>query len=282
MPPIPRNRRDYIARDTLRRSFSIIAETSKQGASAHSTFIPEQLPSLDQTDCPDPFGTPVRVEVVNSDTLAVARKLLSDDGEAIGNVAALNLADDIRPAGSWLLHDMPELRQEECLCYSSTLYVTLKDTYYPFPNVGPDSAVGIYSPGVVIFRDQLENACADLPVDQRRVVSVISVAAPRWPQLSSNGKFYRRHSDLEDLREKIRLVYRVAAYNEKRYLILGAMGCGAYGNPPEQVAREMRDILMESEFRGWFKKIVFAVLSTTNNERGNFEVFRDTFAGVRI
>jgi len=99
--------------------------------------------------------------------------------------------------------------------------MTLKDNYYPIPNVGFGSTAGIYSPGVVIFRDQLDNACTELPVEQRRVVSVISVAAPRWPALSEDGMSLRRKTDLEDLREKIRLVYRIAAHYGKTHLVLG-------------------------------------------------------------
>ncbi|EEB93444.1 hypothetical protein MPER_07893 [Moniliophthora perniciosa FA553] len=276
MPTFLRKRRDFIARDTVRRSLAVITESSRQGASPHSTFVSEQLPPLDQTDCPDLFGSPVPVEVVNSDTLVIARKIMNYDEDAVGNVAVLNLADDIRPAGSWFLHEMLHVRQTPTT---------------RFPNVGSGSTVGVYSPGVVIFKDQLQNACADLPPNQRRVVSVISVAAPRWPELSDDGRSFRRHSDVEDLREKIRLVYRMAAHNEKRYLVLdheftyddiGAMGCGSYECPPEQVAREMKDVLLEPEFRGWFKQIVFAVLSTANNGPRDFEVFRDTFSGVRV
>ncbi|KAJ8087239.1 hypothetical protein PM082_006069 [Marasmius tenuissimus] len=282
MPFISRRRRDYIARETVRRSLGLVYEHSKDGASAFSTFIPEQLPPLDQVDCPDPFGCPVPVEVVNADALVTARKIMSlDEEEASGNVAVLNLASDIRPGGLWHEHDM-EIRQEDSLCYSSTLYMTLKDNYYPIPNVGFGSTAGIFSPGVVIFRDQLDNACTDLPVEQRRVVSVISVAAPRWPALSDDGMSLRRRTDLEDLREKIRLVYRMAAHYGKTHLVLGAMGCGSYGCPPTQIASEMRDILLEPEFRGWFKKIVFAVLSTSHLGSGNYEIFRDAFQGVRI
>ncbi|KAG7097566.1 hypothetical protein E1B28_004903 [Marasmius oreades] len=219
--PVPlRRRREFIARETVRRSPAIVAEHSKQGATALSTFIPEQLPPLDQVDCPDPFGTPVPVEVVNADAFVTARKMMYLDEEANGNVAMLNLASDIRPAGSWHEHSALEIRQEDSLCYSSTLYTTLKVSYYPIPNVGEGSAAGIYSPGVVIFRDQLENACTELPIEQRRVVSVISVAAPRWPALTDDGMSLRRRTDLDDLRDKIRLVYRMAAYYGKTHLVL--------------------------------------------------------------
>ena len=80
--------------------------------------------------------------------------------------------------------------QEEALCYSSTLYITLKDEYYPWPNVGDGSVAGIYSPGVVIFRDDLDHDCTELPKDARRLVSVITVAAPRHPRLSRNEEAF--------------------------------------------------------------------------------------------
>ncbi|KAF9003468.1 hypothetical protein BDZ89DRAFT_1146082 [Hymenopellis radicata] len=46
--------------------------------------------------------------------------------------------------------------QEEALRYSSTLYITLKDEYYPWPNIGPGSIAGIYSPAVLVHRDDLD------------------------------------------------------------------------------------------------------------------------------
>ncbi|KAH6916403.1 hypothetical protein BKA70DRAFT_1419318 [Coprinopsis sp. MPI-PUGE-AT-0042] len=124
---------------------------------------------------------------------------------------------------------------------------------YPWPNVGPGSAAGV-SPGVVIFKDDLDHACLDLPIDQRLVVSVITVAAPRYRKLTPDGEQFNDPSVLEDLRAKIRLVYRMAAQNGQQYLILGAMGCGAYACPPKLVAEEMKSILLEKEFSGWFGK----------------------------
>ncbi len=60
------------------------------------------------------------------------------------------------------------------------------------------------------------------------------------------------------------------------------MGCGAYLCPPRLVATEMRNILLEDEFRGWFRRVVFAVYSKKGNGPGNFEVFQEVFKGVVI
>jgi uncharacterized protein (TIGR02452 family) len=111
--------------------------------------------------------------------------------------------------------------QEEALCYSSTLYITLKESYYPWPNLGEGCVAGVYSPGVVIFRDDLDHDCVELPITDRRVVSVVTVAAPAWPDLSPDHQTFKHPTTLTYLQEKIRLVYRMAAHNGQQYLVLG-------------------------------------------------------------
>jgi uncharacterized protein (TIGR02452 family) len=69
-------------------------------------------------------------------------------------------------------------------------------------------------------------------------------------------------------------------------LVLGAIGCGAFRNPPQEVADCWLEVLSEAEFAGgWFKEIHFAVFDRRNE--GNFEIFRDMFdgkvvSGVRV
>merc|ERR1712070_373511 len=64
---------------------------------------------------------------------------------------------------------------------------------------------------------------------------------------------------------------------------LGAWGCGAFGNPPDLVARLFREQLSSPEFRGAFSEVVFAIVDPTHQGRrggrgwkgggGNFEPF---------
>ncbi|KAJ7025594.1 hypothetical protein C8F04DRAFT_134158 [Mycena alexandri] len=270
--------RTLIAKDTIERSSKIVVEHEQHGASVDSVFVRQQLPPLDPSVCPNPEHTPVAVDIINSDAFTVARNMMASDPAA--KVAVLNLASDILPAGPWL--QLMTTTQEEALCYSSTLYVTLKKEYYPWPNLGEGCIAGVYSPGVVIFRADLAHDCVELPREERRVVSVVTVAAPARAALTTDRQAFKDPSTLDYLREKIRLVYRMAAHNGQQYLILGAMGCGAYGCPPRVVATEMRDILVEAEFRGWFKKVVFAIYSRPGNGPGNFEIFEGIFKDVQV
>lgn len=268
--------RQIIAEDNIAWSAAIAQSTT--GGSLEGIFMPAQLPALAPSASPRlPRRQPVRV--LNADAFAAARALLAADRTAA--VAVLNLASDARPGGGWRY--TLGRTQEEALCFSSTLYATLREAWYPWPNLGPGSAAGAYSPGVVVFRDTLDKDLAELPADERAVVSVITVAAPRGPALAmepgGDGRLmFARESDRDDLREKIRLVYRCAAHNGQTSLVLGAMGCGVYSCPQEVVAREMRTILEDGEFEGWFENVVFAVYAAGHVGQQNLEVFRREFA----
>ncbi|KAF9266080.1 hypothetical protein L218DRAFT_94875 [Marasmius fiardii PR-910] len=261
-----------ISRDTISRSEAISVQHTSQGATLDSTFIDSQLPALDPASSPNHSQSPV--EIVNSDSFTTARNLIERFPDAANSkTAVLNLASDELPGGGW--DQTLSKTQEEALCYSSTLFATLKPSYYPWPNLGPGCVAGVFSPGIVVFKDDLDHDCVDLPEEERCVVGVITVAAPRGPKLTRDRKRFADEDELNDLRGKIRLVYRMAAHNGRHYVVLGAMGCGAYGCPPQQVAEEMKSILFEEEFKGWFRNVTFAVYSRSSD--GNYDIFKKTF-----
>ena len=66
-----------------------------------------------------------------------------------------------------------------------------------------------------------------------------------------------------------------AAHGEQR-LILGAWGCGVFGNDPAVVARMFREQL-RGAFRGVFAEVVFAVLPGPN-----LDAFAAVFSSVPI
>ncbi|KAF9074398.1 hypothetical protein BDP27DRAFT_1317011 [Rhodocollybia butyracea] len=288
-----------LIQENKRLFLSIIAEHASEGASSSATFFNSQLPRLDPRK--SLLGvSKAKLKVINGDTFVVAREMMDVEGkESVGKTAVLNLASDEYPGGGW---ESGSCAQEECLCYSSTLFHTLSQPSifqnYPWPNTGPGSAAGIFSEGVVVFREPLIRAetlsqntnaestvCPILPPPSRKVLSVISVAAPRYPVVTQDGSDFRDAAVKEDFKEKVRLVLRMAGIHDKRYLVLGAMGCGAYGCPPRTVAKLIRGVILEKEFVGWFTRIIFAVYSSSESVRlggSNFEVFRDVLEGVEV
>ena len=230
-------------------------------------------------------------EVVNDDTLDTAISLSKESATSDARVVILNLASERSPGGGWL---GGALAQEESICYRSSLAFSLHRRYYP---LGDTSA--IYTPHCVIIRDAFgagHELIKNRPADELDVVGVISVAAIRRPETSraqkiSGGEIAERDifakaADRDLTKAKMRLTLRVAAAEGHTKLVLGALGCGAFRNPTEDVALCWREVLGEDEFRGWFERIVFAVLdkgSDGNNAGragvGNFGMFATILGG---
>ncbi|KAI0106951.1 hypothetical protein GGR51DRAFT_559634 [Nemania sp. FL0031] len=128
-----------------------------------------------------------------------------------------------------------------------------------------------------------------MPAPQLPVVSAISVAAIRRPALRTipEPSAHRIHhgratfkypADRQLTKTKMRLALRIAAREKHELLVLGALGCGAFRNPPEEVAQCWSGVLDEVEFRGgWWREIWFAVLDTRNE--GNFKPFDQALGG---
>jgi hypothetical protein len=78
------------------------------------------------------------------------------------------------------------------------------------------------------LKDALSNECVDLPQNEQKVVSITSVGAPRHPptvhDTATERKVIQDSRRLEELREKIQLIFRMAAHNGKT-----VMGVGCYG-----------------------------------------------------
>jgi uncharacterized protein (TIGR02452 family) len=266
--------RRKICEDTIARSSHITSTTP--GASLHSTVIDATTyPHLSPLDPSFPNLSLGNIEVIDSDTFACARSLLTASPDLRGKLAVLNLASDEEPGGGWRY--TLSTTQEEALCYSSTLFQTLEMDWYPWPNTGEGSIRGVFSGNVVVFKDTLDNGCVDLTEEEMVVVSVVTAAAPRCPKLTDDKTEFKEQRVLGEFREKVRLVLRCAAREGKTGLVLGALGCGAYRCPPALVAREMKGVLAEEEFRGWFGRVVFAVYGKGPVGERNFRVFQKVF-----
>lgn len=218
-----------------------------------------------------------KIYVENIDTFQKAKKM----GPAC---VVLNMASFIRPGGGV---ERGSRAQEEDLCRRSNLlqslyafspekcsllnYNTPGRLKYPIPMYG-----GIYSPNVTVFRNALSYSYMNIPF----TCSVISVAALRNPEIDSKtGELTEQGSTV--MKGKIRAILRIAILNKHSKLVLGALGCGAYHNPPRHVARLFKEVLEEKEFKNSFSEICFAILedgnSLKNQAGGNIKPFKEVF-----
>ncbi|CAN8099797.1 unnamed protein product [Discula destructiva] len=248
-----------------------------------SPLRPELCPKYDKTT----------IQVVNDDSFDAAISLRGMTSSTMSpgthvrptaRPVVLNLASDTSPGGGF---ERGAMAQEEALCYRSSLFLSLHRSYYPWK-----SDAGVYTRDVVIIRSTMARghallvpatAAVDLPV-----VSVLSVAAVRCPRVvdgvGASGRPRKVFADLEDLlltKRKMRSVLRMAAHRNHRSLVLGALGCGAFKNPVEEIADAWKEVLLEDEFSGgWWKNIWFAVLD--RNSEGNFDVFHRELDGLEL
>jgi uncharacterized protein (TIGR02452 family) len=189
------------------------------------------------------FSKRTRIQVVPMDTLKAAEELMS----TVPEIAVLNLADDGFPTGCV---DTGSVAQEESLCRSSTLSNHLDMRFYPLK----DGEL-LYSPGVLVFKDCAANDFR--PLERPYEIDVISCPGLRHPLLTSDSKL--REEDRERLRVKVRTIFQAALKHGRRGLVLGALGCGAWRSPPEEVAAVFKSVLLD-EFNGAFEAVTFAIL----------------------
>lgn len=205
------------------------------------------------------------VQVTNESTLVAAKRLV-DDGK---RPLALNFANGTATGGGFL---RGATAQEEALCRSSGLYATLvDDPMYDFHRNNElwaeASDWAILSPNVPVFRDD-----RGMELDAPWLLSFITCAAPYAPSVEQPLA--------RDLLQKriVRLmaIARSFGYTE---LILGAWGCGAFGNDTCRTAQDFRNAL-EGEFAGAFSEVVFAI-TDWSPERRFLGPFRDVFSEER-
>lgn len=109
----------------------------------------------------------------------------------------------------------------------------------------------IYSPKVPVIR--LNEELLSEPF----CVSFITTPAPNARELLRHG--VSKGQITNAMKNRILQVLRVAVAHEHDGLVLGAFGCGVFGNNPADVAWEFHRMLT-TEFQGVFKHIIFAVL----------------------
>lgn len=199
--------------------------------------------------------------------------------------ALLNMASRFKPGGG-VINGSSAQEEEICrrttLSYSLFCYSRSTSGLYGYPKSYPEAypvksdKAGLWSPGVQIFKDRDYRYLPE-PV----TTNVISVPGVQKPELTSDGKAFKELPE-RMWRNKIRTVLRIALMAGKTKLILGAWGCGAYGNPAPLVAGLFKEALEDPEFKGAFEEVCFAIIEDRNSAKGgNYAPFDAVFGHVR-
>jgi uncharacterized protein (TIGR02452 family) len=198
---------------------------------------------------------PTRIEVRNESTFSAARRLVQQAGA--GRVAALNFASARNPGGGFLSGSQA---QEEALARASALYPCLlsQPVYYEANRRGTSSLYTdhmIVSPNVPVFRDD-----HDQLIDEPWEVTIITAPAPNAAALDHKRPHLREQIE-PTFRRRIENVLAAAVAFDQAALVLGAWGCGVFGNDPAMVARRFGEFLKEGgAYAHAFTDVTFAVL----------------------
>lgn len=175
-------------------------------------------------------------------------------------IAALNFASYKNPGGMFMGGSSA---QEESLCHSSFLYNVLSGLpdYYAYNNERKNKALytdrAVYSPSVMFEKDGNTAYC-----------DIITCACPNKKAALRYGMATEEENS-RILKSRIRFVKDVAEDQNVDCLILGAFGCGAFGQNPEEVAPIMKDVFKKTSV----KVIIMAVPGNDVNKK----IFRETF-----
>mmetsp|Transcript_35195 Transcript_35195/g.41522 ORF Transcript_35195/g.41522 Transcript_35195/m.41522 type:complete len:424 (+) Transcript_35195:60-1331(+) len=207
-----------------------LVKVKKSNVKSQTILKPHSLPPLKKI----PNSNPNIISFLGS-SFEAAHWVLEQSKE---QSCVLDFASDSHPGGGWRGNQVGT--QEEALCRQSDLGLHLEQHFEQSPvNYMPNNTV-VYVPTVTVIRMNKNNILLNKPFQ----VAVIAGA------LRSTG------DDIEFIKQKIQGVLRVAQERKHRSIILGAWGCGAFGNDVNLVARLMIEAVTNTTA---FDFIVFAI-----------------------
>lgn len=193
-----------------------------------------------------------RLQVCNVDTLTAAL--------ALGDASALNFANADFPGGGYL-HGARA--QEEDLCrllpqlHPSLVAARTKGFY----SIRSDACL-VTRDVSAVRRPGSYELCPSLGT-----CTILTAAMPNGRPEAGSSAWH------ETVQVRVQSVLHAAALTGHRHLVLGAWGCGAFGNPPEAVAQHFREQLSLERFRGIWESVVFAIIDPKKD--GNLRPFQD-------
>lgn len=244
-------------------------------------------------------GLDPMIEVTEETTLDALFRLFVSQHYSPYTLGCLNFGSAKNPGGGFLKGTMA---QEESLAYSSDLYHHLKDTkgFYDYHRALLDQGLApLYSSRIMVSHDVtfFRNSHFKL-LYTPMVAKVITGAMPKTRDImealrdkgfqstkapcscgeTDKDPFAHQKtceylkvavyaaalSDVEDeIRYRIKRMFEIAAFYSIEYLVLGAWGCGVFGNDPVFVAETFKEMLQQ--YKSHFRHITFAISHNSTN-----------------
>lgn len=217
-----------------------IAKSLSESIERSLLWTPEELDELICNQKNKCTGT-IDVEIRNETCLNGARRLVADQ---YGPVCLLNFASATYPGGGFLSGAQA---QEESIARASGLYSSLLKfpQYYNY-HKNKDFLYSdhiIFTPECPVFRDDEGNW-----LDEPYYIDIITCAAPNVNGINMENGYSFEGEDIartiiNTINKRAEKILALAHWSECKSLILGAWGCGAFGCPPEIVAKTWRKLI---------------------------------------
>lgn len=214
-----------------------------------------------------------KVQLSAESSLEAAQRLQGEKGGQ--KILCLNFASAKNPGGGFLSGSQA---QEESLARASGLYLSLQSRphMYAFHKQNANCLYShrmIFSPQVPVIRDQ-----EDQLLEEPYVLSFITSPAVNKTCLKNqNPELLSQVGPV--MRTRAELVLRLAQHYGYRTLILGAWGCGVFGNDPVLIAQIWFELLKgKGPYARSFDEVVFAVQDRSKNG-AVFQAFEKQFGG---
>lgn len=201
-----------------------------------------------------------------------AVKALFEDTVEDEKVALLNFASYKNPGGGFL---NGSIAQEENLCHSSFLYNVLIEfqNYYKWNKKHLNHSLylnrALYSPSIIfVYKNR-----------KYRKANVITCAAPN--KHASKQYNISDHENFVTLEKRIEFIFDIALKTENNTLILGAYGCGIFGQNPNEVANLFLKCLNSNKYKSRFEKVILAVPVFNEKDSHNYFSFKEAIEKMR-
>jgi len=204
------------------------------------------------------LNTPTKIEVFDGDTLEATLKYQHKNNK---RYCFLILANAYHPGGGW---EHGAKAQEESVCRRSNIWLAFDKINYPLDEFG-----GIYGKNVAIFRDTKNNNFKFL--NKIHFSNCIFIAAYSNPPLKSKTELEKEYA-IKTKKKIISMLTECLKRGDKN-LVLGALGCGAFANPPDHIAKIFKEVLHSDNFKDRFEHVVFAIID--NKYTKNREIFEN-------
>ena len=188
------------------------------------------------------------IKFLKTTTLDAVDDIMLEDSNS--KISILNFANGIYPTGGYL---NGAIAQEEDLCrrmptLASSLFMANKNGLFPFGASSEKYSSVFYTKNVPIIRDKNLNIVES---NKWIYVDVISAVAPNInsDQELDINKFFQTITNIFLTPKKL---------SDSNIIIIGAIGCGAFGNDPKIISK-LFNIAIKNGLANGYEKVYFAI-----------------------